>query len=101
MAATDADGAAFLGTVVSRLHHDVAESEQMARKVSGQAGTNGDRTRGQSRIETVIPGQDGQVRVADVRVGSKVFRRPIAKLCLLPIEDNSTTKRDENERRAD
>ncbi|XP_055590791.1 uncharacterized protein LOC129742872 [Uranotaenia lowii] len=45
------------------------------------------------RIETAIPGPDGLVRVADVRVadwskGTKIFRRPIAKLCLRPIEDN-------------
>ncbi|XP_058449082.1 uncharacterized protein LOC131429049 [Malaya genurostris] len=40
------------------------------------------------RIINAIPGPDGLVRVADIRVGSKVIRRPIAKLCLLPIEDN-------------
>ncbi|XP_039436592.1 uncharacterized protein LOC120418326 [Culex pipiens pallens] len=40
------------------------------------------------RIENVIPGPDGLVRVADVRAGKKVIRRAIAKLCLLPIEDN-------------
>ncbi|XP_055527660.1 uncharacterized protein LOC129720235 [Wyeomyia smithii] len=40
------------------------------------------------RISNVIPGPDGLVRVVDVRVGNKLFRRPIAKLCLLPIADN-------------
>lgn len=40
------------------------------------------------RIQNVIPGHDGLVRVADVRVGNKVIRRPVVKLCLLPIEDN-------------
>lgn len=41
------------------------------------------------RIEDVFPGQDGLVRVANVRTGTKVIRRPIAKLCLLPIDDNN------------
>ncbi|XP_053699018.1 uncharacterized protein LOC128745988 [Sabethes cyaneus] len=40
------------------------------------------------RIINVIPGPDGLVRVVDVRVGNKVYRRPITKLCLLPIQDN-------------
>ncbi|XP_055522442.1 uncharacterized protein LOC129716631 [Wyeomyia smithii] len=40
------------------------------------------------RISNVIPGPDGLLRVVDVRVGNKLFRRPIAKLCLLPIADN-------------
>ncbi|XP_058817128.1 uncharacterized protein LOC131680430 [Topomyia yanbarensis] len=40
------------------------------------------------RINNVIPGPDCLVRVADVRVCGKIIRRPIAKLCLLPIEDN-------------
>ncbi|XP_055632004.1 uncharacterized protein LOC129771904 [Toxorhynchites rutilus septentrionalis] len=40
------------------------------------------------RIQDVIPGQDGLVRVANVRMGNKVIRRPVTKLCLLPIEGN-------------
>lgn len=40
------------------------------------------------RIEQVFPGLDGLVRVADVRSGGKLVRRPIAKLCLLPVDDN-------------
>nr|XP_029711525.1 uncharacterized protein LOC115256725 [Aedes albopictus] len=40
------------------------------------------------RIEQVFPGLDGLVRVADVRSGCKLVRRPIAKLCLLPVDDN-------------
>ncbi|XP_055622603.1 uncharacterized protein LOC129766160 [Toxorhynchites rutilus septentrionalis] len=40
------------------------------------------------RIQDVIPGQDGLVRVANLRMGNKVIRRPVTKLCLLPIEGN-------------
>lgn len=40
------------------------------------------------RIMETHMGADGLVRVVDVRIGSKTFRRPITKICLLPIEDN-------------
>ncbi|CAG7720615.1 unnamed protein product [Allacma fusca] len=36
-------------------------------------------------IENIYPGADGRVRVADVRIGPAVFRRPVAKLCVLPV----------------
>jgi hypothetical protein len=39
------------------------------------------------RITEVFPGRDGCVRVADVKTKSGIFRRPIAKLCLLPGEN--------------
>lgn len=38
------------------------------------------------RIIATIPGADDQVRVADVRTANGVFRRPIHKLCPLPVE---------------
>ena len=38
------------------------------------------------RIEEVYPGQDGLVRVVDVRIGGRVIRRPIHKLS--PLEAN-------------
>lgn len=41
------------------------------------------------RIIDTYPGKDGLVRVVDVRIGQKTFRRPANKICLLPIEDNN------------
>lgn len=38
-------------------------------------------------VEEVHPGSDGLVRVASVRTSSGVFKRPIHKLCPLPIND--------------
>ena len=35
------------------------------------------------RVVEVYPGLDRQVRVADVKVDGKVFRRPVNKLCML------------------
>jgi hypothetical protein len=40
------------------------------------------------RIDQVIPGQDGKVRVVIVNTKSGPLKRPISKICLLPIEDN-------------
>lgn len=40
-------------------------------------------------VITVIPGNDGLVRVADILCNSKIIRRPIHKLSLLPILDNT------------
>ncbi|XP_055633325.1 uncharacterized protein LOC129773706 [Toxorhynchites rutilus septentrionalis] len=42
------------------------------------------------RIEELHPGKDGIVRVVTVRTSSGLFKRPVAKLCLLPMEGNST-----------
>lgn len=41
------------------------------------------------KIHAVYPGEDEFVRAVDVKVGDLVFRRPITKLSVLPIEDNS------------
>ncbi|XP_062533848.1 uncharacterized protein LOC134202877 [Armigeres subalbatus] len=41
------------------------------------------------RIEHVFLGADGWVRVADVQSGGKLVRRPITKLCLIPIDENN------------
>uniref|UniRef100_A0A1B0C8T1 Integrase catalytic domain-containing protein n=1 Tax=Lutzomyia longipalpis TaxID=7200 RepID=A0A1B0C8T1_LUTLO len=38
------------------------------------------------RVIAVSPGEDARVRVADVRTSTGVYRRAVAKLCLLPIE---------------
>ena len=38
------------------------------------------------RIETMYPGQDGLVRVVDVRTGGSVERRPITRLSPLGTE---------------
>jgi hypothetical protein len=37
-------------------------------------------------ISGVTEGDDGLVRVTNVRIGGKVFKRPIHKLCALPFE---------------
>lgn len=39
------------------------------------------------RIDAVYPGKDGLVRVVDVKFNSKIYKRPIGKLSLLPIEE--------------
>lgn len=38
------------------------------------------------RVESIIAGKDGIVRVADVRTPSGTFRRTIANLCPLPVD---------------
>ena len=40
------------------------------------------------RIVTVIKGSDDRIRVVDVRTPHGVIRRPVNKLCFLPIDDN-------------
>ncbi len=44
------------------------------------------------RIEAVHPGKDECVRVVTVRVGQKVFVRPVAKVCPLELhaEENDS-----------
>ena len=44
------------------------------------------------RIVEVFPGPDNIVRVVDVKVGNKIYRRPINKLCPLEFENNKFTK---------
>ena len=41
------------------------------------------------RITETIPGKDGHVRVARVRIGQKIFERPISRLCPLECETDS------------
>ncbi|XP_063368840.1 uncharacterized protein LOC134657211 isoform X4 [Cydia amplana] len=38
-----------------------------------------------ARIVKTFPGRDGLVRVADVKINNKIFRRAITKLCPLPV----------------
>ncbi|XP_037826671.1 uncharacterized protein LOC119614626 [Lucilia sericata] len=45
------------------------------------------------RIEDVVPGKDGVVRVAIVKTSSNTFRRAVTKLGILPIEDNLVESR--------
>ena len=37
-------------------------------------------------ISGVTEGDDGLVRVSNVRIGDKILKRPIHKLCALPLE---------------
>lgn len=58
------------------------------------------------KIVAVVPGEDGLVRVADVKIADreakkgqfkcKIFRRSIHKLSLLPITDNIKEKSSSN-----
>ncbi|GFW83142.1 integrase catalytic domain-containing protein [Trichonephila clavipes] len=38
------------------------------------------------RINNIYPGKDSQVRVEKVKITRDIFKRPISKLCILPIE---------------
>lgn len=38
------------------------------------------------RIVSVFPGKDGRIRVASIKTIRGVFKRPISKICILPIE---------------
>ncbi|GFS65327.1 integrase catalytic domain-containing protein [Trichonephila clavipes] len=38
------------------------------------------------RINNIYPGKDSKVRVVEVKTTRGIFKRPISKLCLLPIE---------------
>ncbi|GFV53907.1 uncharacterized protein TNCV_166741 [Trichonephila clavipes] len=38
------------------------------------------------RINNIYPGKDSKVRVVEVRTTRGIFKRPISKLCILPIE---------------
>ena len=44
------------------------------------------------RIVNVIAGPDGRVRVTDVQTKNGVSRRPLSRLCFLPIQDNIIAK---------
>lgn len=37
------------------------------------------------RIEKTFPDKDGNVRVVDVRTKTSVYRRPITRICVLPV----------------
>ena len=43
------------------------------------------------RVTCAYPGEDGLVRAVDVFTGGTIFRRPINRLSVLPIEENRQT----------
>lgn len=43
------------------------------------------------RVIETFPGEDGFVRTAIVKTAHGDFKRPIQKLCLLPISDNENS----------
>lgn len=42
------------------------------------------------RVVEIHPGRDGKVRVVSVKTQAGVMKRPIVKVCVLPITDNVT-----------
>ncbi|XP_055909270.1 uncharacterized protein LOC129944103 [Eupeodes corollae] len=46
------------------------------------------------RITEMHPGADGKVRVVTVKTATSSFKRPIAKLCILPMLNDSKTQTD-------
>ncbi|XP_053698822.1 uncharacterized protein LOC128745771 [Sabethes cyaneus] len=53
------------------------------------------------RIIEVIPGTEGVVRVVDVKTENGILRRPVSKLCFLPIDPEQSFERDTFQRRED
>ncbi|XP_065093422.1 uncharacterized protein LOC135714080 [Ochlerotatus camptorhynchus] len=49
------------------------------------------------RVITTYPGKDGAVRVVDLQTPQGVFRRPISKICPLPIEENACKAKTDEE----
>ncbi|CAG7720392.1 unnamed protein product [Allacma fusca] len=47
------------------------------------------------RIIAVHPGQDNKVRVVTVKTMEGLFKRPISKICILPIDTTATTTEDQ------
>ena len=47
-----------------------------------------------ARVERTFPGADGHVRVAEVRIGQKIYTRPIHKMVSLPCEDTTSRRED-------
>ena len=45
-------------------------------------------------VENAVKGSDGKVRVVDVRVAGKTFRRPITRIVPLPLKEDSTITTD-------
>lgn len=41
------------------------------------------------RLEKVQPGRDNLVRVVEVRTKNGIIKRPITKLCILPINQDN------------
>lgn len=50
------------------------------------------------RITAVHPGKDDLVRVVEVKIGTKIYTRPISKICLLPIKDNFDGGKDDEQK---
>jgi len=43
------------------------------------------------RIDSVLPGTDGHVRLVDIRMARGIVKRPVTKVVLLPKEPSKTT----------
>jgi len=41
-----------------------------------------------ARVQSVLPGSDGVVRAAIIKTAVGEYKRPAARLCVLPIEDH-------------
>ncbi|XP_076392689.1 uncharacterized protein LOC143265292 [Megachile rotundata] len=46
------------------------------------------------RITEVHPGKDGVSRVVSIRTADGIIKRPVAKICILPVDDSATTDQD-------
>lgn len=49
------------------------------------------------KVVRIYPGTDELVRAVDVKVGDSIYKRPVTKIAVLPIEDNVITTRDTSE----
>lgn len=45
-----------------------------------------------ARIVSVHPGNDGVIRAVTVRTGRGIYKRPIVKVCPLPVEEGSSER---------
>ncbi|XP_025995820.2 uncharacterized protein LOC105202869 [Solenopsis invicta] len=46
------------------------------------------------RVQSVYPGMDGVVRTATIRTATGEYKRPAAKLCILPVEDSTNSSKE-------
>lgn len=53
-----------------------------------------------ARVTKIFPARDGLVRVVEIRSNGKIYKRPIGKLALLPIEKSNAGETDETPQNA-